>query len=291
MIGIFTIFVVNASENESIVSSIDYSENSVVTYTTNSPISTTVITSSSTTKQNILSTTSNITTTIFNTTTEIGVTTDITTNIVTTTTIENIQEEIETTECILLENEELNDEVAFETINTIVYKPTTHYIHYSSCRWADNSCYEITSTEDIEARLCDECNPHIEIINLYEEPQVESNSSGLTYVKTFSRGTFYAYGGAMVGGSGRTLIDCLYGEGNIKGSIASSYLYNLYGYNYNGNRTQVYLEINGYPEMNGYYYLDDCDAGNSEVIDFFYYYNSNCQFQNQGVVSVNCYIG
>ena len=52
----------------------------------------------------------------------------------------------------------------------------------------------------------------------------------------------------------------------------------------------VYLEISGYPSMNGYYYLDDSDAGNSNVIDFYYTYKSNCQFQYQGVVSVDCYI-
>ena len=72
--------------------------------------------------------------------------------------------------------------------------------------------------------------------------------------------------------------------------MASSYLYNNYGYNYNGERTMIYLEINGYPDMNGYYYLDDCDAGNSNVIDFFYIYGSNCPFCNQGVVTVDCYM-
>lgn len=113
---------------------------------------------------------------------------------------------------------------------------------------------------------------------------------GTTYVKKFSRGTFYAYGGARKGGSGRQLIDCSQGDGTVKGSIASSYLYKNYKYNYNGKRTMVYLEISGYPQMNGYYYLDDSDAGNPEVIDFFYLYNSNCQFQRQGVVSVDCYI-
>lgn len=111
-----------------------------------------------------------------------------------------------------------------------------------------------------------------------------------TYVKNFSRGTYYAYGGPRKGGSGRQLIDCSQGDGNVKGSIASSYLYRNYGYNYNGKRTMVYLEISGYPYMTGYYYLDDSDAGNPNVIDFFYLYNSNCQFQYQGVVSVDCYI-
>lgn len=110
----------------------------------------------------------------------------------------------------------------------------------------------------------------------------------MTYVKNFSRGTYYAYGYQCTGGSGRSLIDCSYGSNGVKGSIASSYLYRNYGYNYNGKRTMVYLEISGYPSMNGYYYLDDSDAGNSNVIDFYYTYNSNCQFQ--GVVSVDCYI-
>jgi len=119
---------------------------------------------------------------------------------------------------------------------------------------------------------------------------IEPTGSSISYVKNFSRGTFYAYGGARKGGSGRQLIDCSCGDGTVKGSIASSYLYYNYGYNYNGKRTMVYLEISGYPSMNGYYYLDDCDAGNSNVIDFFYLYNSNCQFQYQGVVSVDCYI-
>ena len=51
----------------------------------------------------------------------------------------------------------------------IVFKPSTHYVHKSTCRWFDDSCYEISSTDGIEARLCDECNPDMEIISLYEE--------------------------------------------------------------------------------------------------------------------------
>lgn len=116
-----------------------------------------------------------------------------------------------------------------------------------------------------------------------------SSQNSLTYVKSFSRGTYYtAFSGAK-GGSGRTLIPCSL-SGEIKGSIASSYLYHSYGYNYNGKRTTLYLEINGYPQMNGYYYLDDCDAGNSNVIDFYYSTGSNCPFRTQGVVKVDCYI-
>lgn len=131
----------------------------------------------------------------------------------------------------------------------------------------------------------------VEIIKAeYEESHPQQTSGNISFVKTFSRGTYYCYGGARNGGSGRALINCAYGNGEVKGSIASSYLYRNYGYNYNGKRTMVYLEISGYPSMNGYYYLDDSDAGNPNVIDFFYYYSSECPFRNQGVVSVNCSI-
>ena len=110
-----------------------------------------------------------------------------------------------------------------------------------------------------------------------------------TYVKKFTRGTYYCYGCAKKGGSGRALIECNT-TNQIKGSIASSYLYKNYGYKYSGGRTMVRLEIDGYPSMNGYYYLDDSDAGNPNVIDFYYVYASNCPFRNQGVVQVNCWI-
>lgn len=126
------------------------------------------------------------------------------------------------------------------------------------------------------------------IMEEYTEPVPEPEE--LTYVKHFTRGTYYAYGGPREGGSQRQLIDCSIGDGTVKGSIASSYLYQNYGYNYNGKRTMVYLEIEGYSQMSGYYYLDDCDAGNSNVIDFFFLYESNCPFKEQGIVQVDCYI-
>ena len=171
----------------------------------------------------------------------------------------------------------------------VIYKPATHYIHMNTCYWAESGdVYRIENTEGIEAKKCSECNPPMEIIAEYIEPVPEPEE--LTYVKSFTRGTYYAYGGPRKGGSQRQLIDCSIGDGTVKGSIASSYLYQNYGYNYNGKRTMVYLEIEGYSQMNGYYYLDDCDAGNFNVIDFFFLYGSNCPFKEQGVVQVDCYI-
>lgn len=236
------------------------------------------------------------------TTTEI-MTTQTTTE--TTTTVKTIPKTTKQTTTFIMETQKptteavlITTEPAVTTTTTtvpviieeyVIYKPATHYIHMNTCRWAaSGDIHRIENTEGIEARRCSECNPSMEIITEYIEPVPKPGE--LTYVKHFTRGTYYAYGGPRKGGSQRQLIDCSIGDGTVKGSIASSYLYRNYGYNYNGKRTMVYLEINGYPQMNGYYYLDDCDAGNSNVIDFFFLCGSNCPFQRQGVVQVDCYI-
>lgn len=251
-------------------------------------------------------TTNSVATTTETITTQIMIeTTTSTTEITTTITEETIAAvTIEQTTTFTIETQKPTTETILNIIKPVVtttttipviieeyviYKPATHYIHMNTCRWAESGdVYRIENTEGIEARKCSECNPPMEIIAEYIEPVPEPGE--LTYVKPFTRGTYYAYGGPRNGGSQRQLIDCSIGDGTVKGSIASSYLYQNYGYNYNGKRTTVYLEIEGYSQMSGYYYLDDCDAGNSNVIDFFFLYESNCPFKEQGVVQVDCYI-
>lgn len=112
------------------------------------------------------------------------------------------------------------------------------------------------------------------------------------YVKDFTHTTYYSskYGSGTCGGSGRKLIGCNTTD-EIKGSIASKYLYDNYGYNYNGKRTKVYLVVYNHPEMTGYYYLDDCCADPINTIDFFYVNTVNCPFQYDGIAGkVDCYI-
>ena len=59
----------------------------------------------------------------------------------------------------------------------IVFKPSTHYLHRATCHWVTKECYEVTSTNDIEARICTECNPDIEVVNEYKEPEPIVSSS------------------------------------------------------------------------------------------------------------------
>lgn len=204
-----------------------------------------------------------------------------------TTTITTIDEavntiiddtELEDDNDIITPDDSNSNDSSPQTIELLSPKKTTitEKINKANSTTVTTSIKTITTTEEVTTTSI-----------TTESPQ---NSIVTEFVKTFSRGTYYCYGRQCTGGSGRSLIDCSVGNGVVKGSIASSYLYHNYGYNYNGKRTMVYLEINGYPSMNGYYYLDDCDAGNYNVIDFYYTYSSGCSFRMAGVVTVDCYI-
>lgn len=115
------------------------------------------------------------------------------------------------------------------------------------------------------------------------------------FVKTFSRGTYYpgweGYGSTQIyGGSGRLLMDCSIKDDEIKGSVACKYIQEKYGYNYNGDRTIVYLDIPELPDMSGFYFIDD-SCLRYDTIDFYFTYKANCPFENQGVLTnISCYI-
>lgn len=156
-----------------------------------------------------------------------------------------------------------------------------------------------TTTENIETTTTTTASiKEEETTTTTEETTVDDDTmEGLTYLKSFSRGTYYSgqyYSSnpsTVKGGSGRTLVDCSIGDGTgVKGSIASNYIYRNYGYERNGGRTLVYIECEQYPDMNGTYYLDDSQRYNNEVVDFYYYYNSNCPFQYQGVITVEVWL-
>lgn len=110
---------------------------------------------------------------------------------------EEIEETIE--EEIIEEEFETTEPVVEEPTFT-VFKPSTHYIHTNKCRWYSSECYEITDTEDIEARKCSECSPDMEIIHEYvpETPTVADydrqllaeivwHEAGSSYIDTYSK--------------------------------------------------------------------------------------------------------
>lgn len=94
---------------------------------------------------------------------------------------ENVTEEVsEIHEDVVPETEILYEPEPITTQSYIIYKPSTKYVHRNSCRWNTGDAVTITDTNGIEARRCTECNPDIEIINEYVEPEPSINDYGLT---------------------------------------------------------------------------------------------------------------
>ena len=108
-----------------------------------------------------------ITTNIGSIVTTVPVTTAITTTTIVETTVTTTTTKITT-----------------EKKKVFIFKPETHYVHTKDCYWTECGIIEeITNTEDIEARLCDECCPDIEIVNLYEEPEIDYTETYTDYEK------------------------------------------------------------------------------------------------------------
>lgn len=110
----------------------------------------------------------------------------------------------------------------------------------------------------------------------------------LNYIGDF-RGTYY-HGSTnpCPGGSGRMLEDCTPKWGEMKGSVACRYIQENFGYDING-RTRVYLELPEYPEMNGFYWVDDACAS-FNVVDFYFIDYATCPWQDDGVTDINLWI-
>lgn len=101
----------------------------------------------------------------------------------------------------------------------------------------------------------------------------------LVYIGEFY-GSYYRGKGVnpCPGGSGRMLEDCTPKDSEMKGSVACRAIQETYDYYVNG-RTRVYLELQQYPEMNGWYWVDDACLRYDNV-DFYFIDYSDCPWYN-----------
>lgn len=90
------------------------------------------------------------------------------------------------------------------------------------------------------------------------------------------------------GGSGRMLVSCYEKDEWYKGSVASRWVYEQYGYDLNG-KTTVYIEFDNYPRLNGWYSVDDRNA-DPGIIDFYFADYRTCPWQNDGVTGCRMWI-
>ena len=106
----------------------------------------------------------------------------ITTNIGSIVTTVPVTTAITTTTTVKTTVTTTTTKITTEKKKVFIFKPETHYVHTKDCYWTECGIIEeITNTEDIEARLCDECCPDIEIVNLYEEPEIDYTETYTDY--------------------------------------------------------------------------------------------------------------
>ena len=212
-------------------------------------------------------------------TTNIGsivTTVPVTTAITTTTTVETI---VTTT----------TTKITTEKKKVFIFKPETHYVHTKDCYWTECGIIEeITNTEDIEARLCDECCPDIEIINLYEEPEIDytetytdyeedTDSSEDYYNEDESESTYAAQGSYNISDWEYTLlcriVSSEYGSDWVpveeKAKIVASVMAMVYNPNYPDTIEEV-LDVScapwGFDKYYDYYMSDSIYA----AVDYYF---------------------
>ena len=212
-------------------------------------------------------------------TTNIGsivTTVPVTTAITTTTTVETT---VTTT----------TTKITTEKKKVFIFKPETHYVHTKDCYWTECGIIEeITNTEDIEARLCDECCPDIEIVNLYEEPEIDytetytdyeedTDSSEDYYNEDESESTYAAQGSYNISDWEYTLlcriVSSEYGADWVpvedKAKIVASVMAMVYNPNYPDTIEEV-LDVScapwGFDKYYDYYMSDSIYA----AVDYYF---------------------
>lgn len=212
-------------------------------------------------------------------TTNIGsivTTVPVTTAITTTTTVETA---VTTT----------TTKITTEKKKVFIFKPETHYVHTKDCYWTEcGITEEITNTEDIEARSCDECCPDIEIVNLYEEPEIDytetytdyeedTDSSEDDYNEDESESTYAAQGSYNISDWEYTLlcriVSSEYGSDWVpveeKAKIVASVMAMVYNPNYPDTIEEV-LDVScapwGFDKYYDYYMSDSIYA----AVDYYF---------------------
>ena len=212
-------------------------------------------------------------------TTNIGsiiTTVPVTTAITTTTTVETT---VTTT----------TTKITTEKKKVFIFKPETHHVHTKDCYWTECGIIEeITNTEDIEARLCDECCPDIEIVNLYEEPEIDytetytdyeedTDSSEDYYNEDESESTYAAQGSYNISDWEYTLlcriVSSEYGSDWVpveeKAKIVASVMAMVYNPNYPDTIEEV-LDVScapwGFDKYYDYYMSDSIYA----AVDYYF---------------------
>ena len=146
--------------------------------TTTTTTTSTTVTRSTTTSTTTTATTTSTTSTSTTMLTDVSI--DIDDNVVEDVVVDTV-DIVDDVDVVDVVEDGISEDVVVEPVEEyVVYKPNTHYIHNSSCRWCDDTCIAIDSTDGVEARRCSDCNPDMEIVTPYEEPTPSYTGTAIT---------------------------------------------------------------------------------------------------------------
>lgn len=199
----------------------------------------------------------------------------------------------ETTTCVTTTTEEETTTCLTTTTTTSSTVTTTSTTSYTTETQTQTTTSETTTETSRQTTTTEETTNTYTITTTYES--VESTTteqttwqSQMTYLGKFT-GTYYK--GSTYpcnGGSGRMLVSCYEKPESYKGSVASRLVYNNYGY-YVNDKTMIYVEFEKYPQLNGWYSVDDCNA-DQNIVDFYFADYSTCPWQTAGATTVSVWI-
>lgn len=147
------------------------------------------------------------------------------------------------------------------------------------------TCTKIMETTETTMTTSENAVNSSETITFTEVTDVTDTMS---YLGSFAADYYSGNTVPCCGGSGRMLVSSYEKDDWYKGSVASRYIYEQYGY-YLNEKTMVYCEFPDYPRLNGWYSVDDCNS-DSGIFDFYYADYTTCPWQNDGVTKVEVWI-
>lgn len=195
----------------------------------------------------------------------------------------------ETTTCVTTTTEEETTTCSTTTTTTSSTVATTSTTSYTTETQTQTTTSETTTETSRQTTTTEETTNTYTIMTTCEAVETTATEQGqMTYLGNFTGMYYKGETYPCNGGSGRMLVSCYEKIDSYKGSVASKFIYYNYDYNMNG-KTMVYIEFEKYPQLNGWYSVDDCNE-DQNVVDFYFADYSTCPWQTAGVTPVSVWI-
>lgn len=197
----------------------------------------------------------------------------------------------ETTTCVTTTTEEETTTLSATTTSST--ETITSATSYTAKTQTETTTLETTTetarqTMTVEETTSAYTTPTTHEVTETKTTEQTAAQSQMTYLGQFTGMYYKGSTYPCNGGSGRMLVSCYEKTDSYKGSVASKFVYYNYDYNVNG-KTMVYIEFEKYPQLNGWYSVDDCNE-DQKIVDFYFADYSTCPWKTDGITTINVWI-